>query len=73
MITFLGKKLTPEQAAKLIVEEGIDQSLTHWDSDTYSGEELVKVMTKREYDLVRDQVRKILGRIHKLLGQGERA
>ena len=73
MITFLGKKLTPKQAAKLIVEEGIGQNLTHWDSDTYSGEELARVMTQREWRLVNDQIKKIWSRIDKLLGQGERA
>ena len=69
MIKFEDQTFTPKQAAKLIVEEGIGQNLTHWEHDTYFGEELVKVMTTREHDLVCDQVRKILRRIDKLLNK----
>ena len=73
MIKIEDKKLTPKQAAKLIVEDGLVQSLTHWDSDTHPGEELARVMTQREWLLVRDQIIKIWSRIDKLLGQGEKA
>ena len=69
MIKFEDQTFTPKQAAKLIVEEGIDQNLTHWEDNTYLGEELVKVMTTREHELVRDQIRKILWRIDKLLNK----
>ena len=69
MIKFKDQTFTPKQAAKLIVEEGIDQNLTHWEDNTYLGEELVKVMTTREHELVRDQIRKILWRIDKLLNK----
>ena len=72
MIKFEDQTFTPKQAAKLIVEEGIDQNLTHWEDNTYSGEELVKVMTTREHELVRDQIRKILWRIDKLLNKKNR-
>ena len=51
MIKFEDQTFTPKQAAKLIVEEGIDQNLTHWE------------------ELVRDQIRKILWRIDKLLNK----
>lgn len=78
MIKIDHKKLTPQQAAKLIIKDGLDQfigdSLTHhWDRDTYSGEELARVMNQREWLLVNYEIFKIWGRIDKLLEQGEQA
>ncbi len=67
MIKIHGKTVTPKQAAKLIIADGLSQSLTTWDGDTWPGEELAKVMTDREYDLVNDQVIKIWQRIDKIL------
>ncbi len=68
MIKIHGEKLTPKQAAKLIIKDGLEQSLNTWDGDTWPGEELTKVMTQREWRLVNDQVHKIWRRIDKILG-----
>ena len=67
MIVIDGKTVTPKQAAKLIIADGLGQSLSAWDHDTDPGYQLDKVMTKREYTLVNDQVHKIWRRIGKLL------
>ena len=69
MIKFEDQTLTPKQAAKLIVKDGLEQSLNHWDGDTWPGEELARVMTQREWRLVNDQILKIWGRIDKLLNK----
>ena len=68
MIKIHGEKLRPKQAAKLIIKDGLEQSLNTWDGDTWPGEELTKVMTQREWRLVNDQVHKIWRRIDKILG-----
>ena len=73
MIKIDDKKLTPKQAAKLIIKDGLEQSLNHWDGDTWPGEELANIMTEREWRLVNDQIIKIWRRIDKLLEQGEQA
>lgn len=67
MIVIDGKTVTPKQAAKLIIKDGLEQSLNGWDGDTWPGEELAKVMTQREWLLVNDQVHKIWRRIDKIL------
>ena len=67
MIVIDGRTVTPKQAAKLIIADGLEQGLTAWDYDTYPGEELAKVMTDRERDLVNKQIIKVWQRIDKLL------
>ena len=73
MIKIDDKKLTPKQAAKLIIKDGLEQSLNHWDGDTEPGQQLARVMTEREWRLVNDQIIKIWRRIDKSLEQGEQA
>ena len=68
MIKLDDQILTPKQAAKKIIEDGLAQSLFTWEVDTWPGQQLDEVMTERERDLINDQVRKLSLRILKILG-----
>ena len=63
MITYKEKKLTAKQAAKIIIEEGVGQSLDHWYCDTSAGEEIDCDATPRERAAIDDQISKILTRM----------
>lgn len=65
-IKIYGQKMTPKKAAQNIVADMLSQGLL-WQSDTEPGQELVKVMTRREEILIEDQLRKILARIAKII------
>lgn len=67
MIKINGQILTPKQAAKIIIEDGLGQGLNHWEVDTYPGEELDRIITDRERELINNQKSKLLRRIFKIL------
>ena len=64
MIKFNGKKLTPKRAAQLIIE---DVLMFDWHEDSHVGQELDRVMTARERQLIQDQLGKILRRFDRYL------
>jgi len=68
MIKLDDQTITPKQAAKKIIEDGLEQSLDAWDVDTWPGQQLDEVITDRERKLINDQVRKLSRRIRKILG-----
>ena len=67
MITYYDKKLTPKQAAKIIVKEGLSDSLDHWYCDTSAGQEIDCDATPRERAAINDQVGKIRERMSRYL------
>ena len=67
MITYYDKKLTPKQAAKIIISDGLGESLTHWEIDTNAGHQINTLLTDREKKQVDDQMAKILERINRYL------
>ena len=67
MITYYDKKLTPKQAAKIIVEDGLSESLDHWYCDTSAGQEIDCDATPRERAAIDDQISKILTRMSRYL------
>lgn len=67
MITYYDKKLTPKQAAKIIIEDGLSCSLDHWYSDTGAGQEIDCDATPRERAAIADQVKKIRKRMSRYL------
>tara|TARA_R110002073_G_scaffold158552_1_gene313842 strand:- start:352 stop:555 length:204 start_codon:yes stop_codon:yes gene_type:complete len=67
MIKVYEELLTPNQAAKEIISDALDQSLHDWLEHTYPGESLAQNATEREIDLVQDQINKLLKRIYKIV------
>ena len=67
MIKIYGKKYTPKRAAQLIIEDALSSGVGMWELDTDPGQELDRVMTERERELIDDQLGKILRRFDKYL------
>tara|TARA_X000001036_G_scaffold158787_1_gene150675 strand:+ start:1308 stop:1514 length:207 start_codon:yes stop_codon:yes gene_type:complete len=67
MIKLDDKILTPKQAAKKIIEDGLAQSLTTWETDTWPGQQLDEVITDRERELINNHKSLLLRRILKIL------
>lgn len=67
MIKINGQILTPKQAAKIIIEDGLGQGLNDWETNTYAGEELAGIITNRERNLIIEQKSKLLNRMFKIL------
>jgi hypothetical protein len=67
MIKVYEELLTPNQAAKEIIKNALDQSLNDWLEHTHPGQEIDRNATEREIDLVDDQIKKLLKRIYKIV------
>jgi hypothetical protein len=67
MIKVYEELLTPNQAAKEIIKNSLDQSLDDWLEHTHPGQQLAQNATEREIDLVQDQINKLLKRIFKIV------
>ena len=65
MIVSEGKKLTPKEAARLIVSEGIDQSCNHWEWDTSTGQYIGQEATPEEMSRISEQVVILIKRIER--------
>ena len=82
MIRIGAERLTPKQAAKLMIRDALDNGLDSY-SDTHVGQDLDDFITDRERRLIDDQIFKIVARIVRLLedkksansieGRGEKA
>ena len=67
MIAYNDKKLTPKQAAKIIVKEGLQSNLDYWYSDTSAGQVIDCDATPRERAAIDDQITKIMKRMYRYL------
>ena len=63
MIECEGKKITPKEAAKKIIQEKLTEAY-HWSQNTWCGQEIDEKVTDREQILISEQVKKLVRRIN---------
>lgn len=63
MIKHYGKKLTPKEAARLIISEGIENGCNHWEEDSSTGFYIGQEATPEEMSQISEQIVILIKRI----------
>lgn len=65
MIKHYGKKLTPKEAARLIIDEGIENGCNHWEEDSSTGFYIGQEATPEEMSRISEQIAILIKRIER--------